>query len=158
MDAKSIIDSLVNKFQDSLVDAKVDSDIRVSAYLEPEKIVEVCQYMKDELLFDHLSSETAVDYPKRNEIVVVYHIGSYDHSVLMTIKVKLPRDAPEIESIVPVYWNANWYERETYELFGVKFNNHPDLKPLVLPDELMGDWPLRKDYEGFPNRTARNLV
>lgn len=158
MDAKSIIDSLVNKFQDSLTDAKVESDIRISAYLEPEMIKDVCQYLKDELAFDHLSNETAVDYPKKDEIMVVYHIASYDHPVLLTIKVKLPRDAPEIESIVPVYWNANWYEREVYELFGVKFNNHPDLRQLVLPEELLGDWPLRKDYEGFPNRTARNLV
>ncbi|MGM0771001.1 MAG: F420H2 dehydrogenase subunit FpoC [Halobacteriota archaeon] len=158
MDAKSIIDSLVSKFQDSLTDAKVDSDIRVSAYLEPEMIKHVCQYMKDELAFDHLSNETAVDYPKKNEIMVVYHVASYDHPVLVTIKVNLPRDSPEIESIVPVYWNANWYEREVYELFGVKFNNHPDLRQLVLPEELLGDWPLRKDYEGFPNRTARNLV
>ena len=158
MDANSIIDLLVSKFQDSLKDAKVDSDIRVSAYLEPEKIKDVCQYLKDELSFDHLSNETAVDYPKRNEITVVYHIASYDHPVLITIKVNLPRDAPEIESIVPVYWNANWYEREVYELFGVKFNNHPDLRQLVLPEELLGEWPLRKDYEGFPNRTARNLV
>lgn len=158
MDAKSIIDSLVSKFQDSLTDAKVDSDIRISAYLEPEMIKDVCQYLKDELAFDHLSNETAVDYPKKNEITLVYHVASYDHPVLFTIKVNLQRDAPEIESIVPVYWNANWYEREVYELFGVNFNNHPDLRQLVLPEELLGDWPLRKDYEGFPNRTARNLV
>jgi NADH-quinone oxidoreductase subunit C len=70
----------------------------------------------------------------------------------------LPRDNPEVESVVPVYWNANWYERETSELFGVKYLNHPDLRPLVLPQELLGEWPLRKDYKGFPNKTARNLV
>jgi len=75
-----------------------------------------------------------------------------------TTSVPLPRNAPEIESIVPVYWNANWYERETYELYGIVFKNHPNLKPLLLPEEMLGEWPLRKDYEGFPNKTARNLV
>jgi NADH-quinone oxidoreductase subunit C len=72
--------------------------------------------------------------------------------------VKLPRDDPEIESIVSIYWNANWYERETYELYGIMYKNHPDLKPLLLIDEMLGDWPLRKDYEGFPNKTSKNLV
>jgi NADH:ubiquinone oxidoreductase subunit C len=89
---------------------------------------------------------------------VVYHIASYDHPVVLMLKAKLPRENPEIESIVPVYWNANWYERETYELFGILFKNHPNLKPLVLPEDMLGEWPLRKDYEGFPNKTARNLV
>jgi NADH-quinone oxidoreductase subunit C len=159
MDANSIINSLSGKFPEVVEDAKVDSDIRVSARLkDTEKVVEVCQYLKDELQFDHLSCETAVDYPKKDQIQVVYHIGSYDHPVLLTIKADLPREDPRIGSIVEVYWNANWYEREVHELFGVTFIDHPDPRPLVLPDELMGDWPLRKDYEGFPNTTARNLV
>ena len=95
---------------------------------------------------------------KRNELEVVYHIASYDHPVVLTLKAVLPRENPEIESIVSVYWGANWYERETYELFGIFFKNHPNLKPLVLPEDMLGEWPLRKDYKGFPNQTARNLV
>ncbi|MDK2892141.1 F420H2 dehydrogenase subunit FpoC [Methanohalophilus sp.] len=158
MDAEQIIKSLTTKFPDVISDAKVDSDIRISAYSEAEKIVEVCKYLKEELQFGHLSAVTAIDQIQKNEIDVVYLIASYDHPVVLKLKARLPRDNPEIESIVPVYWNANWYERETYELFGVQFKNHPDLRNLVLPDELLGDWPLRKDYKGFPNRTAKNLV
>jgi NADH-quinone oxidoreductase subunit C len=158
MNAQQIIESLTSRFPDDVSEARVESDIRISAFAEADQIVGICQYLKEDLQFGHLCAETAVDRIAENKIEVVYLIGSYDHPVILTLKVKLPRDNPEIDSLVPVYWNANWYEREVYELFGVQYKNHPDLRNLVLPDELLGDWPLRKDYEGFPNRTAKNLV
>jgi len=158
MDANTIIDSLSGQFPDDIYDTDVESGIRILAKVKPENVVEVCKYLKEDLSFDHLGCEFGVDYPDRNEIEVVYVISSYDHPVVLTLKAILPRDNPEIESVVPVYWNANWYERETYELFGVKYINHPDLRQLVLPKEMLGEWPLRKDYKGFPNKTAKNLV
>jgi len=158
MDAKTMIDSLSSQFTGVIYDALVESDIRILAKVKPESVKDICLYLKEKLSFGHLCCELGVDHPERNEIEVVYVIGSYEHPVVLTLKAILPRDNPEIESVVPVYWNANWYERETYELFGVKYLNHPDLRPLVLPQELLGEWPLRKDYKGFPNKTARNLV
>jgi NADH-quinone oxidoreductase subunit C len=158
MDANTMIDSLSTQFPDAIYDTKVESKIRIIAKVKPDIITDVCKYLKENLSFGHLCCEFGVDYPGRNEIEVVYVIGSYDHSVVLTLKAILPRDNPEIESVVPVFWNANWYERETYELFGVKYLNHPDLKPLVLPEDMLGEWPLRKDYKGFPNKTAKNLV
>jgi NADH-quinone oxidoreductase subunit C len=158
MDANTMIDSLSTQFPDAIYDTKVESKIRIIAKVKPEIVTDVCKYLKENLSFGHLCCEFGVDYPGRNEIEVVYVIGSYDHSVVLTLKAILPRDNPEIESVVPVFWNANWYERETYELFGVKYLNHPDLKPLVLPEDMLGEWPLRKDYKGFPNKTAKNLV
>ncbi|TGC10695.1 F420H2 dehydrogenase subunit FpoC [Methanolobus halotolerans] len=158
MDANSIIDSLYSQFPDDIYDTDVESDIRVVAKVKSENITNVCRYLKENLSFGHLSCEFGIDYPDRGEIQVLYVIGSYEHPVVLTLKADLPRDDPQIESVVPVYWNANWYERETYELFGVKFIDHPDLKPLVLPEEMLGEWPLRKDYKGFPNKTAKNLV
>ena len=157
MDAKSVMNAITSKFPD-LHFIFQESDIRISARVKPAKVVEVCQYLKEEVEFGHLCCEFGVDYPDRNQIEVVYVIGSYDHPVVLTMKALLPRENPEIESVVAVYWNANWYERETHELFGVQYLNHPDLRPLVLPEELYGKWPLRKDFEGFPNKTARNLV
>ena len=157
MDANSIIKALSPRFPDVYYVRK-ESDIRIAANVKPAFVKEVCQFLKEELSFGHLCCEFGVDYPDRNEIEVIYVIGSYEHPVVLTMKSILPRDNPEIESVVPVYWNANWYERETHELFGVQYLNHPDLRPLVLPEELYGKWPLRKDFEGFPNKTARNLV
>lgn len=158
MDATTIIESLTGKFPEAISRAEVESPIRIRAYMDRDKAKEICQYLKDSLQFDHLCSVCGVDYIKRNELEAVYHIASYDHPVVLTLKAALPRENPEIESIVSVYWNANWYERETYELYGIMFKNHPNLKPLVLPEDMLGEWPLRKDYEGFPNKTARNLV
>ncbi|AEH61437.1 NADH (or F420H2) dehydrogenase, subunit C [Methanosalsum zhilinae DSM 4017] len=158
MDAKTIIDSISNEFSDSISNTLIESEIRVSAYVSFSDVVEVCRYLKESLGFDHLCCESVVDYIKRDELEVVYHIASYDHPVVLTLKAILPRDKPEIDSIVDVYWNANWYERENYELFGVSYTNHPDLRALVLPEEMLGEWPLRKDYEGFPQKTAKNLV
>ncbi len=158
MDAKTIIDSISNEFSDSISNTLIESEIRVSAYVSSPDVVEVCRYLKESLGFDHLSCESVVDYIKRDEFEVVYHIASYDHPVVLTLKAILPRDNPVIDSIVDVYWNANWYERENYELYGVSYTNHPYLKVLVLPEEMLGEWPLRKDYEGFPQKTAKNLV
>ena len=158
MDVTEILKSLTGAFPEAIFEATAESKIRARAYVDKEKAKEVCQYLKDSLQFDHLCSVCGVDYIKRNEFEVVYHIASYNHPVVLTLKARLPRDYPEIESIVSVYWNANWYERETYELFGILFKNHPNLKPLVLPEDMLGEWPLRKDYEGFPNKTARNLL
>lgn len=158
MDVNQIINSLESVYHDDIYDIVLESDIKISAKIRTEKLLDIFKYIKEKLQFDHLSCEFGIDYPIRNEIEVVYIIGSYDHSVVLTLKTVLSRDNPEVESVVPVYWNANWYERETYDLFGVKYLNHPDLRRLILPPELEGEWPLRKDYEGFPNNTARNLV
>lgn len=158
MDVAEILKSLTDAFPEAISEATAESEIRARSYVDKDKVKKVCQYLKDSLQFDHLCSVCGVDYIKRNELEVVYHIASYNHPVVLTLKARLPRENPEIESIVSVYWNANWYERETYELFGILFKNHPNLKSLVLPEDMLGEWPLRKDYEGFPNKTARNLV
>jgi F420H2 dehydrogenase subunit C len=158
MDVIKIMKSLTVAFPEAISEAIIDSDIRARAYVDKEKVKEACQYLKDYLQFDHLCSVSGVDYIKRNEFEVVYHIASYNHPVVLTLKAAVSREKPEIDSITSVYWNANWYERETYEFFGINFKNHPNLKPLLLPDDMLGEWPLRKDYKGFPNTTAKNLV
>lgn len=158
MNVREFIESLALAFPEAISGVEADSEIRARAYVDGEKAKEVCWYLKDSLQFDHLCSVCGVDYIKRSVLEVVYLIASYNHPVVLTLKAPLPRDDPVIESVVSVYWNANWYERETYELFGIVFKNHPDLRPLVLPEDMLGEWPLRKDYEGFPNKNARNLV
>lgn len=158
MDVREIVESLTSSFPGVISEAMVESETRARAYVDKEMAKEVCQYLKDSLQFDHLLSVCGVDYIKRNEFEVVYHISSYDNPAVLMLKAVLPRENPEIESITAVYWNANWYERETYEFYGIIFKNHPNLKPLVLPEDMLGEWPLRKDYKGFPNTTAKNLV
>jgi NADH-quinone oxidoreductase subunit C len=113
-----------------------------------ERIVEVCRFLKSEpgLDFDFLEDETAVDWPKRNVIEIVYHLLSYKHRHTLVLKVEADRAAPSVPTVEGVWKTANWFEREIFDLFGVDFPGHPDLRRIMLPDDWIGH-PLRKDYQ-----------
>jgi NADH-quinone oxidoreductase subunit C len=113
-----------------------------------ERIVEVCRFLKSEpgIDIDFLEDETAVDWPKRNVIEVVYHLLSYRHRHAIVLKVEADRAAPSVPSVEGVWKTANWFEREIFDLFGVDFPGHPDLRRIMLPDDWVGH-PLRKDYQ-----------
>ncbi len=97
------------------------------------------------LQFDYLFCLTCIDW--KTHLTMVYHLSStkYRHNVV--IKSKLDRDIPEIETVSLIWRTANFHEREVYEMFGVKFLNHPDLRLLILPDGWEGKNPMRKDFE-----------
>jgi NADH-quinone oxidoreductase subunit C len=128
----------------ALSEAKVDPFCVVGR----ERIVEVCRFLKTEpgIELDFLEDETAVDWPKRNVIEVVYHLVSYKHRHVFKLKVEADRAAPVVASVEGVWKTANWFEREIYDLFGVAFTGHPDLRRIMLPDDWVGH-PLRKDYQ-----------
>jgi NADH-quinone oxidoreductase subunit C len=128
----------------ALSEPKIDQHCVVKA----ERLVEVCRFLKTEsgLDFDFLEDLTAVDWPKRNVIEVVYHLVSYKHRHVFKLKVEADRAAPVVPTAVVVWKTANWFEREVYDLFGVTFTGHPDLRRLMLPDDWIGH-PLRKDYQ-----------
>jgi NADH-quinone oxidoreductase subunit C len=94
--------------------------------------------------FDYLFCLTCVDW--KTHLTMVYHFTSTLHRHTLVVKVKLDRTQPEIETVCDIWRTAEFHEREVYELFGVNFLNHPDLRRLILPDEWDG-YPLRKDYE-----------
>ncbi|MBN8836881.1 MAG: NADH-quinone oxidoreductase subunit C [Sphingobacteriia bacterium] len=97
-----------------------------------------------ELYFDYLFCLTCVDW--KTHLTMVYHFSSTKHRHNIVVKVKLDRTNPEIETLSFLWRTAEFHEREVYELFGVKFLNHPDLRRLILTDDFEG-WPLRKDFE-----------
>jgi NADH-quinone oxidoreductase subunit C len=101
-----------------------------------------------ELLFDNLMCLSAVDYPKQDppRLEVVYNLLSYEHGHAFVLKVHLPRKTPEVETVEAVWRIANWHEREAYDLFGITFTGHSDLRRIMLPDDWEGH-PLRKDWE-----------
>jgi NADH-quinone oxidoreductase subunit C len=114
-----------------------------------ERIKDVCKTLKtiDQFSFDCLSDLTAVDRPKDNRFEVVYHLFSYKHRHSLTLKVYLPRDdSAHVETVEGLWSCANWLEREVYDLFGIRFDNHSDLRRIMLPDDWVGH-PLRKDYK-----------
>ncbi len=114
----------------------------------PGQLLSVCRTLKDSERFrlDYLSNLAAADYPPER-IEVVYHLCSMaqKHGPV-TLKVKLPRENTAVASVVPVWRGAEFQEREAYDLYGVKFEGHPDLRRILMWDEFEG-YPMRKDYK-----------
>jgi NADH-quinone oxidoreductase subunit C len=114
--------------------------------IAPARIVDALHILKHQLGYERLTSVTGVDrFPVEPRFEVVYHLQCVARKERLRLKVRLPGDNPEIESAAHVYRSANWYERETWDLFGIKFLNHPDLTRILMPDDCPGH-PLRKDY------------
>ncbi len=112
---------------------------------DPKAIVEVCAFLKDdpEIAMDCLSNESGVDYKDRIE--VVYHLFSYRNRHTAVLKVKLPRENPSVATLEGLWKSANWMEREIFDLVGVNFEGHSDLRRLLMPEDWLGH-PLRKDF------------
>ncbi|MGA3077355.1 MAG: NADH-quinone oxidoreductase subunit C [Bryobacteraceae bacterium] len=128
----------------AVVTARFDRD-ELTVEIVPEKIVSVCGFLKYDQGFVRLSTVTGVDwYPAEPRFEVVYHLHSLDRNERLRVKCRLPGGHPEIDSVTEVWRGANWFERETFDLFGVRFRNHPDLRRIMLPDNWEGH-PLRKD-------------
>lgn len=113
------------------------------------KLLPVCDalWRHASTYFDQLTCITGVDNgPEANSIDVLYHLYSIPFHHAVALKVVLPRNAAQIDSVTSIWKGANWFEREVFDMFGVRFNNHPDLRRILMP----GDWdgyPLRKDYQ-----------
>jgi len=124
---KEIIDKIEKKFE---VEGSVQRERRVIVKIAPDKLVELCKFIKD-LGFEHLSSLSVTDWPKRGIYEHTYHAWSYKDKILITIKTEINRDKPEIDSVYPVWGeSAQIHEREMHELFGVEYKGNPDLSPL----------------------------
>lgn len=114
--------------------------------IAPEKVAGVCRHLKDRLRFVRLSAVTAVDrFPAEPRFEIVYLLHSIERNERIRLKCRLAGESPEIDSVSGVWRSANWYEREVFDLFGVRFRNHPDLRRILLPEDWEGH-PLRKDY------------
>lgn len=99
----------------------------------------------EQLFFDYLFCVTCIDW--KTHLSMVYHLTSTKHRHTIVIKLKLDRNNPEIETVSHIWKTAEFHEREAYEMFGVNFLNHPDLRLLILPDGWEGKNPMRKDFE-----------
>lgn len=114
-----------------------------------EDVLEAFRVLKNdsELAFDFLSDLTAVDYlgKKNPRFEVVYHLLSLGRNRRLRVKVPVPEDLPEVDSLTPLWKAADWMEREVWDMFGIRFRGHPDLRRILLYEEFRG-YPLRKDY------------
>jgi NADH-quinone oxidoreductase subunit C len=115
--------------------------------VEPKDWLPLAKELRNDstLFFDYLFCLTCIDW--KTHLTMVYHLSSTKHRHNIVIKSKLDRNKPEIESVAHIWRTADFHEREVYEMFGVNFLNHPDLRLLILPDGWEGKNPLRKDFE-----------
>lgn len=143
-EAKAFLEALRAKAGDAIVEARARGR-EVVAQVRPDRNVEVAQALAD-MGLEYLNCLCGVDWVAQNRLEVVYNVSSLSHPVKVEMKVFLPRDDPRVRTVVPIWASANWHERETYDLFGVVFEEHPDLRRILLPEDWMG-YPLRKDYE-----------
>lgn len=115
--------------------------------VEPVHLLTVCRFLYHQLGFDLLSSISGVDM--LDHLEVIYHARALSRKQLLQLRVRVDRQHPELESIVSIWPGANWLEREVYDLFGVHFRGHPDLRRILLDDEFEG-YPLLKSFQAPP--------
>jgi NADH-quinone oxidoreductase subunit C len=121
--------------------------------VDREKLAEIARHLRDEEKFDYLADLTAVDWPRREKrFDVVLNLYSFAKNERLRLKVHAA-DGEQVPSVVAVWPAANWLEREVFDMFGIIFSGHPDLKRILLPDEWQG-YPLRKDYDILKQDTA----
>jgi NADH-quinone oxidoreductase subunit C len=115
-------------------------------FVAPHRIVPACLHLRDALGFERLVGISCIDrYPVEPRFEVLYLFHSISRNERIKFKVILESDNPEVESLTPHWPGAEWYERETFDLFGIRFLNHPDLRRIMMPDDWQGH-PLRRDF------------
>jgi NADH-quinone oxidoreductase subunit C len=145
VDVDALHRTLGERFGDAV--GALEDGMQPAIRIVPAAIVAVCEHLKTDaaLVFDCLSNQSGVDYPARSEIEVVYHLYSYRRRHAVVLKVSVPRDNPTMPSVARVWRTAIWQEREIFDLLGVTFEGHPDLRRILLPEDWVGH-PLRKDF------------
>jgi NADH/F420H2 dehydrogenase subunit C len=115
--------------------------------IDRENLVAVCRFLRDQLGFDLLSCISGVDM--LDHLETIYHLRSTTRVQLMQLKVRIDSEEPEVDSVVSVWPTANWLERETYDMYGIRFAGHPDLRRMLLDDDFEG-YPLLKSFRQVP--------
>lgn len=145
MDKEQLIAAVTAKFPEVTVDAAVANLPSVIVPLAKFRALMEFLNSDAQLKFDYPMCQTAVDWPEQKKLVSTYHLYSMDHKHKLVVKCELERENPLIPTVSDLWAGCEWFERETYDLFGIVFENHPDLRRIMLTDDWVG-FPLRKDY------------
>ncbi|GAB3323805.1 NADH-quinone oxidoreductase subunit C [Larkinella ripae] len=154
MTFSEITDLLVARFGADLIQQINTTNPQPFFVVQTAAIAEVCQFLRDDdrFFFDFLACMTGIDNgPQANSMEVVYNLTSIPYEHTLMFKVLLPRNAgaeplPAVPTVTNVWRTADWHEREIYDLVGIQFSGHPDLRRILLPTDWQGH-PLRKDYQ-----------
>ncbi len=146
--AESAVEKLQKQFPDIFFEVRRFRD-EVTVYLPRENLVEVARFCKngEDMGYDYLSDLTGNDWPDRDpRFEVIYQIYSMQHFTYLRLKVRVPEDDIVVPSVTSVWRTSNWHEREVFDLFGIRFDGHPDLRRIVLSEDWNGH-PLRQTEE-----------
>jgi NADH-quinone oxidoreductase subunit C len=139
--------TLASTFGDAIVESKLDGVLDPFARVSPVRIKEIALFLRDNdrMQFDTLMCLSGLDYTG-GKFGVVYHLASTPLGHKFVLKVDLTSENMHVESVESVWKTANWHEREAFDMYGIIFDNHPDLRRILMPDDWVG-YPLRKDYQ-----------
>lgn len=145
MEEKKIAEKVIAAFPQSAIELVEENTDRPFLVVPADNLYEVCRFLRNdaELSFNALSCLSGVD--SGETLTSVYHFFSYVHRHFCVLKVHVTREAPEIPTIETLWPGANWFERESYDLLGIIYTGHSDLRRIMLPDDWIGH-PLRKDF------------
>ncbi|MCF7824006.1 MAG: NADH-quinone oxidoreductase subunit C [Candidatus Marinimicrobia bacterium] len=144
---QEIYSGLRGKFGEKVLEFMEEGTLNPTAVIKADSVAEICLFLKnnESLQFDSLMNLAAHDPDGESELSVIYHLYSTNLNHYFTLKTHVSRENGVVESVANIYRTADWHEREAYDLFGIKFNDHPDLKRILLEEDWEGH-PLKKDY------------
>ncbi|MFQ5837378.1 MAG: NADH-quinone oxidoreductase subunit C [Thermoplasmata archaeon] len=142
---EELVESLRDRFPEDVKEAEVVKPGRVRATLSREALRSVCLFLRDDMNFEHISCISGVDWIEYMENV--YHIVSYERNCVIQLNVRIPSSDPVADTVSDIWKGALYHEREAYDLLGIDFKGHPDLRRILLPQDFKFH-PLRKDYQG----------
>lgn len=123
-------------------------DTRASIKAKKDKIIEAAEVIQDEYGFVIPIGGGAIDYPEENRMEMNYYLNNPDSDFIIIYRIPVDREKPVLPSMTKVWEAMSFHERETHEMFGIDFEGHPNLVPLLLPPDWKGGYPLRKDFKG----------
>ena len=147
MTPTEIKETLDREFPGSVIDNEELAESQIE--LKPDQWLEIATYLKNDpgLSFDQLECVTGIDTGEDGPLQSRYNLHSMEHRHKIEVVISLDRNNPKVASIEQVWRVGDWFERETYDMFGISYKGHRDLRRILCPDDWEG-WPLRKDYEG----------
>jgi len=144
---QEIYDTLKGTFGEAILESKLDGVPDPWITIAPERVKDIARFLRDDerMQFDALMLLTGMDYTK-GRLGVVYHLHSMKWNHKIVLKTVVAAEQPHVQSVEAIWKTANWHEREAFDMYGVLFDGHPDLRRILMPDDWEG-FPLRKDYQ-----------
>ena len=147
---KEIVSQIISHFGNDKIKVSYIRPLRIKINVDPNDTVEVATFIRDNLGFDHAEAVSGTDYPKDDQIEVIYQLGSYSRDDIeghiFSLATRTNRDDARLPTLINVYKSAEYHERETFEMLGVYFEGHPRNERFILPEDWADLPPLRKEF------------